>query len=278
MPKPKLDLLSVMRPEDGEWNPVKSVYDVRSPHAFTQVIGYSKHAMRKEGRIFFRGQSEMYPKMLPSLFRGATGWPGIHKRVEAIKRVVNQSSASFIRNTPEYAHEPLLQHYFLKTRWLDLVDNAWVALWFACHEVRSTGSRSEFAHFVQRESGFAYVILIDTGNGHEDVLKPGLVCSDKVMTIDLRSAAPSMYLRPHAQHGLLFRRAVIEKIGDADLAEFVVGVVRVDVKDALRWIGGSMLSVHYLFPPPHYDYGYRRFLEEEIVYDKFVGKTVHIGA
>ncbi|GAA0468199.1 hypothetical protein Ade02nite_79030 [Paractinoplanes deccanensis] len=34
---------------------------------------------------------------------------------------------------PRYAAEPLLQHYGIRTRWLDLVGNIWSALWFACH-------------------------------------------------------------------------------------------------------------------------------------------------
>ncbi|WP_420914265.1 FRG domain-containing protein [Comamonas aquatica] len=42
-----------------------------------------------------------------------------------------------------------MQHYGLNTTWIDIVDNIWVALWFACHEARCTKD-GKFIHY-QRE-------------------------------------------------------------------------------------------------------------------------------
>jgi hypothetical protein len=49
-----------------------------------------------------------------------------------------------------FSHEPLLQHYGLATTWIDLVDNIWVALWFACHKAHISGKRSQYLHFEKR--------------------------------------------------------------------------------------------------------------------------------
>jgi hypothetical protein len=79
--------------------------------------------------------------------------------------------------------------------------------------------------------------------------------------IDLRVAAPSTFLRPHAQTGLLVRQN--GKIGAVtrDYKDMVAGIVRVSLDDALSWLGdGKLLSTHVLFPPPVYDFGYRDLL------------------
>ena len=44
------------------------------------------------------------------------------------------------------------------------------------------------------------------------------------------------------------------------------GIVRINLGDALDWLGhGKMLGVHALFPPPYYDRGYDILLRSGIV-------------
>jgi hypothetical protein len=108
---------------------------------------------------------------------------------------------------------------------------------------------------------------------------PGYFKGDDVFVTDLRVAAASLYTRPHAQHGLLFRRAVIDSFDLMDLSEFIVGTVRIGLADALTWLGtGQLLSPHSLFPPPVYDHGYRALLDRSPVGTQTVGTISHVGA
>jgi hypothetical protein len=184
-----------------------------------------------------------------------------------------------------HAHEALLQHYGIRSRWLDLVDNVWVALWFACHAIHSTGHHNEYLHFRRRSlsrpggHGYAYILLIQTGQLGQVPRKQGLLRGDLSELIDLRVAAPSVYLRPHAQHGVLIRKRQNNDYASENMESLIAGIIRIDLADALSWLGdGGMLSVHALFPPPHFDFGYRRLLEKTPLGPPQLGAIQHIGA
>lgn len=165
--------------------------------------------------------------------------------------------------TPRAAVEPILQHYGLATRWLDVVDNIWVALWFACHRYVGDG---RFAHHERRSTaqepnGMAYVSILATGT-LEATPTAGCWEGPACRLIDLRQAAPSIYLRPHAQHGLLVSPPNPLLPGRADLGPLHRLTIQVPLGDALDWLGdGTMLRPFTLFPPATIDHGYRRLLE-----------------
>src|SRR5215470_17985708 len=124
----------------------QEVLHVRDPHALIQASGYLKFVRAKEGEaIFFRGQSQTYASLTPTLFRNIAG---THAAQSARVRDRNLFIAHIVASSPifatfrNYAHEPLLQHYGLATTWVDLVDNIWVALWFACHKAHVSGDKS----------------------------------------------------------------------------------------------------------------------------------------
>lgn len=56
--------------EDGcsKFNEQKNVFDVCSPHALVQLIGYIKFCYNG-APVFFRGQTEDFPNIAPSLLR-----------------------------------------------------------------------------------------------------------------------------------------------------------------------------------------------------------------
>ncbi|MET9273652.1 FRG domain-containing protein [Kribbella sp. NPDC003557] len=255
--------------------PVLTVDELPS---LVQAVGYLK--FHTEGLTYLRGQTHLYDSMLPSLFRGAR--PG-NQRAAQIARLVATTSPwtcshsghkagdcierlsgaghNEIRllsgGVPRYAAEPLLQHYGVKTRWIDVVDNLWIALWFACH---SFGGVEGYRHPVRRtlhDGGDPYVYVITVGlPGARKTVAPGLVrVPDRGRIVDLREAVPSFYLRPHAQHGLLVRPH------DDDYFNLRLGALRIPLPDALDWLGSSLLlSPFALFPPPSVDVGYRRMI------------------
>ncbi len=274
---------------EGKWLDAEQVYHVNNPHTFTQAAGYLKFVLRNHGPILFRGQSKIYSNMFAGLHRGLQATSGFKNREAAFAKYLQEArqAKAFINNTPEYAHEAILQHYGIRTKWLDVVDNIWVALWFACHEARNLQRTASFLHFLRRrrpypDNGtieYAYVVLIQARDVMSEANSPGLWRGKEVELLDLRVAAPSVYVRPHAQHGLLIRKRNNPDLVSCDLKPLIVGVLRVELGDALDWIGsGDLLSVHTLFPPPHYDFGYRQLLQNAPHPPMALGSIQHIGA
>ncbi|HEY0331879.1 MAG TPA: FRG domain-containing protein [Rhodopseudomonas sp.] len=260
------------------------VFDVKNAHALTQAAGYLKFigGPRKKA-IFFRGQTKLYTGLLPGLFRG--GFASRHAqdtRIVALKRAVDDIAgrirlmASFGR----YAYEPLLQHYGFRTSWIDLVDNVWVALWFACREAHATGELGQYLHFERRKdvNSFAYILLIAVDIAENFASKPGLSKGPTTECVDLRIACPSLFLRPHAQHGVLFRMRGDRLRRPLDYSSEICGIIRIPLAEAQSWLGdGTTLGTHALFPPPFYDFGYRFFINSKFQGNKIVGAFHHIG-
>jgi hypothetical protein len=176
------------------------------------------------------------------------------------ERVRSEGSRYLVGGTMRAATEALLQHYGVRTRWLDVVDNIWIALWFACHRQLAEGRHAFHLRRSEAEEGqdaAAYIAVIETGP-----LRPtatsGYLMGDSLRLIDLRYAAPSVYLRPHAQHGLLVAPA---KLDNSDGTIPVTAYLEIALTDALQWLGtGAMTSSYVLFPPAARDEGFRRLL------------------
>ncbi|NTX15498.1 FRG domain-containing protein [Myxococcus sp. CA056] len=263
------------------WDPTSNILTVETPHALIQAVGYLKYALRQHGPVLFRGQNKLYPSMTPSLFRSIKTTGGMSEREKKVIEYTRlaTTSGAFIGKMPSDALEPLLQHYGIKTRWIDLVDNAWTALWFACQNSLSTGPISQYLHFAPSESENAYIILMQGGQETTEANKPGFLTSKNSIIIDLRRATPSTYLRPHAQHGLLLRRRAYSEPEHMDLSDFVVGIICAKTAKAKDWLGfGALTATHHIFPPPYYDEGYRAFLKRAPLGTSVIGSIQHIGA
>lgn len=257
------------------------------PHALVMAAGYLKFNLAKKDSegIYFRGQRKLYGSLVPSLYRGLKAQKAQEKKHTALASLLTQfrNSGKIFSTFGDYAHEPLLQHYGIATSWIDLVDNVWVALWFACHSAMAVGKTGEFVHFEKRipssDQQFAYILLVAADIEHRARLKPGYYHGDNTELVDLRMAAPSIFLRPHAQHGLLFRKKGDEGGRLLDYASQIRGVIRVDLAKAIDWLGsGKMVNTHSLFPPPFYDNGYQILLTCGVAGSSSTGTISHIGA
>lgn len=247
------------------------VFDAPTSHSLIQAAGYLKYNLaKKRGQgVFFRGQSRLYKTLSPTLLRGIKdGSLNVHRREllgELLESIAVEGSA--LRAVDSDCHEPLLQHYGIRTTWLDVVDNIWIALWFACHSARSVGWPEEYLHFEKRipnprvDQEYAYVLLLASAYSTPVPDMPGRFKDDRSETIDLRTAVPSHFVRPHAQHGLLVRRLSNTGQPVSDQLPLHVGTIRVRLEAALDWLGdATTLTTHSLFPPAFYDYGYRELL------------------
>lgn len=269
------------------------VLHVTDPHALVQAAGYLKFlsATNDSHTVFFRGQGRYRSHLSPSLFRGLSNVGPQSDRVGALNKLMAAAKckSKTLADLPSEALEPLLQHYGIRTSWIDLVDNLWVALWFACHRFHSTGDAGEYAHYERRvprresdDDRFAYVVLVAAETAHDERNSTGFWHGNKTELIDLRLKVPSFFVRPHAQHGVLFR---LKGTGDKrplDYRTAIVGTIRVDLEDALEWLGdGRLLDVRGLFPPAFYDTGYRILLDDfraaGLLNDPVTGTIWHIG-
>lgn len=261
------------------------LFPVKDTHTLIQAAGYLKHIRGKDQSelVFCRGESKLYPTLPPTAFRGIATKRAESSAVQRINTAINQFSRP-LASTTAYAHEALLQHYGLKTTWIDLVDNIWVALWFACHNACSVGPYGEYLHFERRiprsdATGKAYILLVAADATAPDTTRPGLYVGANTELIDLRIAAPSVFVRPHAQHGLLMRMKGNHTRRPLEYSAQIRGVLEIDLSDALEWLGNSTaLSTHSLFPPPAYDNGYNTLLQAGFTGKKNTGCISHIGA
>jgi len=282
--------LSKLTSRHGEWLEDDQenvwVYHVSTPHLLMQAAGYLKHTHGRKSLsgVYYRGQEKLYGYSLqPSLYRGLKNSGAGCKRNEAINQYIDKCKlqGDILKNVPEYAWQPLLQHYGIRTKWIDIVDNVWIALWFACHEAHATGKKGEYLHFEKRkasENKYAYILLIEAGL-KQTKSKPGYFSDEKTELVDLRLAAPSTFLRPHAQHGLLAKAKTGANSQAIDYKDMIAGILRVNLNDALEWLGnGILLTTHVIFPPPVYDFGYRDLLHYAPLVPKGVGAIHHIGA
>ena len=81
--------------------------------------------------------------------------------------------------------------------------------------------------------------------------------------VDLRVAAPSVFLRPHAQHAILIKPKINQKIQDVDLAKNVCLAIEMNVGKIKKWLGyGLLISAENIYPPPVFDNGYSILLEQ----------------
>lgn len=212
----------------------------------------------------------------------ASGTPAFRCPEKVPRHNSSKPGAGLISGTPRSAVEPLLQHYGLKTRWVDVVDNIWIALWFACHNFLVDTEVKRYAHHLKRSvaldsNAYAFISVISTGSVSSIGL-PGCWEGPKARLIDLRVAAPSLYLRPHAQHGLLVAAKDWGKVDTIDIGPLHKASLKIRLVDALNWLGdGTMLKLFVLFPPATVDHGYRRLLEYSPTPPKRLGKYIIYG-
>ena len=100
----------------------------------------------------------------------------------------------------------------------------------------------------------------------------GINDTKDIIEIDLRKSLPSIFLRPHAQHGLVIKKNVqkdIKSAIDYDLSTNVVAIIKIRIDRAKQWIGnGELLTQDNLIPPPGYDPGYDLLLSKYELFHK----------
>lgn len=235
------------------------VYTIKSVHDLTQFIGYGKYMNNHGHNVLLRGQTGLYEgALIPSLYRGRTNvnsfTENYGRRINSLKREVRS-----FKQYDRLVLEPLLQHYGIKTPYLDLVDNVWVALWFALHQAKTKIINAhEYVYYYNNENDYAYILLIAT-DAIQISDKSGVYLGTETTLIDLRKALPSYFLRPHAQHAYMLRK---KECAPDDYSDLIIGVARIPIDIGLKWLGNNdFLTVSSLFPAAYFDSGYAVLLK-----------------
>jgi|AntAceMinimDraft_8_1070364.scaffolds.fasta_scaffold01255_11 hypothetical protein len=203
---------------------------------FAALLMQSIWSGESTGSVYSHGQTAHYGRMPPSIFRNAA--PGTVERLRAAEMALAKTvreafhQKRFLR--PDLP--ALLQHYGLKTTWLDVVDNLWISVWFATHQfvphdverkVRVAGSTSEYR----------WIYFVRTGT----------MGGNSLRVVDLRRQHHSFSVRPHVQHGVSVHAPNL-----VDLSDFVLATVR--FPNDHKWtLEGHMFDPGVLFPPRRLD-------------------------
>lgn len=268
------------------------VYEVSSVHALNQLIGYAKFINRSYGDVYYRGESKLHEALRPSLFRGCSTTSAVEGLNKLIKTIANDAKMQHqlkLDTSDSFSTtntiEAMIQHYGVKTRYLDVVDNHWVALWMGLYKNETVKQIFNYCHYVKRtipfidaidqhkisdEDLYQYILLIAVP-GHSERINNGIYVSDEVIELDLRQALPSIFLRPHAQHGLVIRKRQYSTADETDMANHVIGLIKIRIDRVQEWLGeGKLLTQENLFPAPSYDFGYDMLLSRTDIFNDLV--------
>lgn len=196
--------------------------------------------------------------LIPSLYRKRT-------RIDRITWKYNERINKVIKETRIFSQydrvvfEPLIQHYGVKTPYIDLVDNVWVALWFALHQVESVSINShEYVYYHESKEEYAYIIVM-ISDAKEETERFGVYKGINAILIDLRKATPSYFLRSHAQHAYMIRK---NEDFPSDYSDLIVEIAKIPTSVGFKWLGSNeFLSFSSLFPAAYFDTGYKVLLK-----------------
>jgi FRG domain len=223
--------------------------------ALVRVVGYFKFEAAKQRRkVVYRGQERSFPGMIPSAYRPSARPAGSTTEAvgESVETFVDAFRKSFKRVDPKAVHrlttEPLLQHYGIRTRWIDAVDSIPHALFFSVYALTRSGGA--LWDYQPSKGEHCYLYLFDCGRlervFHDYEAVPGLSSSAGLAFCDLREAKPSVAIRPHMQHGMLLRPTRGE-----DLWDHILVQIAMPTREAQAWLAGAYaLSPAALFPAP----------------------------
>ena len=199
---------------------------VNSIFGALRVAGELKYHHRYEHcTILFRGQRNDYGNMHPSLFRtySLLNNTEIQRRVKLFEKL--QKYIADFKKSPSRFNggigAAVLQHYDVRTAWLDATDNLYVAAYFA-----SNGKPEDYSTKIDNHDiGFIFCLKIvnkfelldrkadpDEGWNH--------------CWCDLRKVHRPLSLRPHAQHGVFISRPLKAiKDGNIDFSDLIIAVI-----------------------------------------------------
>lgn len=220
---------------------------VDNPIIISSFAGFMKKIFASDD-IYFRGEGRNNEFVIPSLFRDK-GMPlkdkaEIQRRFKAYSELKKDTIGHYTNNTRFSTEEvdTLFQHYGIKSPVIDLVDNIYVALWFAMDG---------------NTSGDGYIRIMNTSNPDLNVF-------------DLRKLHSTLSLRLHTQHGLIMKKKVKTWNGtNIFFDEYEVARIKFPIDK--RALSGTLFSKANIFPDVTLDNTYK-ILRNSTWFNNHVGE------
>ena len=251
-------------------NENRSYVYLDDPLVLARLAGHLKHNLGQPSKgyqIFMRGQPNDHRGMVPSIFRDPPKMSNNYRnRINAYKDLIH--GLRKIKKLKRFKGQiggAILQHYGIRTPWVDLVDNLFIALWFATRE-RCQEEPFRYIKKSEGDCGWIYFIQVEDLPNKKFVQdEEGIVIGKKTRWCDLRCYHTSLSLRAHTQHGIFASRNRWSET-NYDLNEFVVATVKFPITSAFISLidDFKIFSMGYMFPSPYYDNTYKTLRNSEV--------------
>ena len=231
-----------LRKNYSKWSEIDindKVLTFNSPDLLAGFASYLKFQLNNT-EVYFRGEENYHETMIPKLFRFNNNVNLTNKNIENnvdftnenIEKIL-QAHISLISYLPiiskasrfrQKDFNSVLQHYGIKTPWIDLVDNIFIALWFSNRNAN-------------KKIDFTYIKFFATQLNNY-----------KLKTIDLRESYSSLSLRPHCQHGISATKENNKwNVNNCDFSNNLIAVAKIPNIPEFK-LNGHIFSKKYMFP------------------------------
>ena len=197
-------------------------------------------------RVFLRGCIENYGRAYPSLFRCLSSDNVIGERMKrwnAYKYVLDHIAKLDGRRWHRTDLGAVLQHYGIKTPWLDVVRNLYSATWFATHDLRNAGPEGIVA---PAENDYGWISFFR---------RKQRATGKTLRVTDISARHSSRHLRPHVQHGGSVAMQSDKASSPNYCQDFnAFRIAHVRIPNTTEWqLSGYMASTAFLFPSRRID-------------------------
>ena len=233
---------------------------VEDPVVLAALVAFCSGIHR---RVFLRGCCKNFPKSFPSLFRDGDCFCGDPEKRWSAYICVLRKLRDLLKGT-RWKQENLgavLQHYGIKTPWLDVVRSLHAAIWFATHTIDIDDPSSGAVKRSTEEHGWIS-LYVDRALGQR-----------QLTVVDLWDAHSSQHLRPHAQQGLSLGMQSDPRNDEdhcpqaectSDFNTHRVARIRFRAQSE-RWrLSGHMFSSQFLFPAREHDDSLGKLLDNAV--------------
>ena len=248
------DLVCRREDDDGEYLRIKT------PAILAALVAFcSAH----RHRVLLRGSCQNHPRAFPSLFRDKDRFCGNPEdrwlAYEYVLRTLRNRLSGTRWDRDQLGS--ILQHYGIKTPWLDVVQNLHTAIWFATHTLAIDDPPRSVVKPNTEECGWIS-LYADSRPGRR-----------QLTVVDLSGAHSSRHVRPHAQQGLSLAMQrdptndavddddCVPAACDSDFNTHRVARVQIAARSKHWTLTGHLFSSQFLFPAPEHDSSLRQLLD-----------------
>lgn len=214
-----------------EWKNIEIINEIitiPTPQILAGFVGYLNYKLRNTN-VYYRGEADYHKSTIPSLFRfdeknnEIPTNEKIAQRYKAYEELIVCLIDVFkIKRFKNDNIEPILQHYGIKTSWIDLVDNLFISIWFSNHNSKETHTYIK--------------IFCEQWN------------DKKLQILNLVTQHSSLSLRPHCQHGYSATKKDIHwDLENIDFTSNMIAIIKIP-NNKRFWLKGEIFSNKYMFP------------------------------